>query len=98
MDSKENQVMRVLGALGIIFIVAGHIEFGLFTIKGIFPYYSFHVYIFLFIAGYFYERSAEEAPFKYVLKKAKAFSDSVRPCGIKRCCLSVIRECNRRTA
>ena len=73
MDSKENKVMRVLGALGIIFIVAGHIEFDLFTIRGIFPYYSFHVYIFLFIAGYFYERSVEENPFKYVLKKAKAF-------------------------
>lgn len=73
MDSKENKVMRVLGALGIIFIASGHIEFDLFTIKGIFPYYSFHVYIFLFIAGYFYQRSDEEAPFKYVLKKVKVF-------------------------
>ncbi|MCR4789181.1 MAG: hypothetical protein K5888_11390 [Lachnospiraceae bacterium] len=71
--SNENKVMRVLSALGIIFIAAGHIELGFFDIKGIFPYYSFHVYIFLFIAGYFYDPASEKAPFKYVLKKAKAF-------------------------
>ncbi len=73
MDRQENRVMRVLSALGIIFIAAGHIEFDFFTIKGVFPYYSFHVFIFLFTAGYFYKRSSEEAPLKYVLKKAVNF-------------------------
>lgn len=57
--------------MGIIFILSGHIGLDFFTIGGLFPYYSFHVYIFIFIAGYFYNPSAEDGILKFILKKAK---------------------------
>ena len=68
---RENKEMRVLAALGMIFIAAGHIELDAFTFWGIFPYYSFHVYIFLFIAGYFYDPDAEKKSIAYILKKLR---------------------------
>lgn len=67
----ENKTLRLLGALGIIFIVSGHIGLDFFTIGGLFPYYSFHVYIFIFIAGYFYNPEDEKHILKYILKKAR---------------------------
>ncbi len=67
----ENRKMRILSAIGIILIVAGHFELDYLTLGGLFPYYSFHVYIFLFVAGYFYSPDVEEHCGKYILKKAK---------------------------
>lgn len=67
----ENKTLRLLSALGIIFIVSGHIGLDFFTVGGLFPYYSFHVYIFIFIAGYFYSPTDEEHVLKYILRKAK---------------------------
>ena len=46
---KENKEFRILSAIGIILVVAGHLGYDLFDIGGLFPYYSFHVFIFLFI-------------------------------------------------
>lgn len=69
--NKENKTLRLLSALGIIFILSGHIGLDFFTIGGLFPYYSFHVYIFIFIAGYFYNPQDEEHILKHILKKAK---------------------------
>lgn len=63
--------MRIFTALGIIFIVCGHLSCEVFTIGGLFPYYSFHVFIFLFVSGYFYDPLTEEHPGKYILHKAK---------------------------
>lgn len=68
---EENRVMRIFSALGIIFILCGHLNFGLFEIGGVFPYYSFHVYMFLFVSGYFYDEKVEEHPLKYIGYKAK---------------------------
>ena len=48
-DTKENIQFRILSALGIIFVVAGHLGYDVFTIGGLFPYYSFHVFIFLVV-------------------------------------------------
>lgn len=48
-NEKENRQFQILSALGIIFVVAGHLGYGVFDIGGLFPYYSFHVYIFLFV-------------------------------------------------
>lgn len=66
---KENRQFRILSALGIIFVVAGHLGYGVFDIGGLFPYYSFHVYIFLFVSGYFYREEAEENIWGYILRK-----------------------------
>lgn len=70
--TKENIQFRVLSAFGIIFVVAGHLGYGLFDMGGLFPYYSFHVYIFLFVSGYFYKDEAEEKIPQYILRKGVA--------------------------
>lgn len=66
---KENKTFRILSAIGIILVVAGHLGYGLFEIGGLFPYYSFHVFIFLFVSGYFYKKEAEEKIGSYILGK-----------------------------
>lgn len=68
---KENKQFRILSALGILFVVAGHLGYGVFELGGLFPYYSFHVFIFLFISGYFYCETAEEHIGKYLWKKCR---------------------------
>ena len=49
---EENKQMRILSAIGMILVVAGHLGYSLFDVGGLFPYYSFHVFIFLFVSGY----------------------------------------------
>lgn len=68
---KENKQFRILSALGILFVVAGHLGYGVFELGGLFPYYSFHVFIFLFVSGYFYCETAEEHVCKYLWKKCR---------------------------
>lgn len=67
----ENKKIRILSALGIILIAAGHLELDYFTLGGLFPYYSFHVYIFLFVSGYFYQTDDEKHIGKFILRKTK---------------------------
>ena len=45
-SNKINPSFRILSAFAIIFVVAGHADFGVFDIAGMFPYYSFHVGVF----------------------------------------------------
>lgn len=66
-----NPQFRLLSAFAIIFVVAGHLDFGVFDVAGMFPYYSFHVGIFAFISGYFYKDESEQDIGNYLLKKAK---------------------------
>lgn len=66
---KENKTFRILSAIGIILVVAGHLGYTLFEIGDLFPYYSFHVFIFLFVSGYFYKKEAEERIGSYILGK-----------------------------
>lgn len=68
-EYKENKEFRILSALGIIFVVAGHLGYNVFEIGDLFPYYSFHVFIFLFVSGYFYRQEAEERIGSYILGK-----------------------------
>lgn len=68
--TKENVQMRVFSALGIIMILCGHLAFNVLEMGGLFPYYSFHVFIFLFISGYFYKPDAEQHILHYIKKKA----------------------------
>lgn len=69
--ANENRKMRMLTALGIILIVAGHLNFDVLSFGGLFPYYSFHVFIFLFVSGYFYNSEDENEPVRFVIRKAK---------------------------
>lgn len=68
---NENIQFRILSAIGIILVVAGHLDFQVFDVGGLFPYYSFHVFIFLFVSGYFYQSESEEHIGAYILKKCK---------------------------
>ncbi len=52
-----------------VMVVAGHIGYNIMTVGELFPYYSFHVPLFMFISGYFYKESEEKHPFVYVKKK-----------------------------
>lgn len=51
--NEKNITFSVLSAIGIILILLGHLDFDVLTFGGLFPYYSYHVMIFVFIAGYF---------------------------------------------
>ena len=76
--------MRLLSVIAISFVVFGHIRFSDFrndltavgTFSGWFPYYRFHLPVFLFISGYFY-KGIEDAPRfgiafgKFLLKKIR---------------------------
>lgn len=66
---RENKEMRILSAIGIILVVAGHLGYQLFDIGGLFPYYSFHVFIFLFVSGYFYKRESRDNIIGYLAGK-----------------------------
>lgn len=68
-EYKENKEFRILSALGIILVVAGHLGYNLFDVGGLFPYYSFHVFIFLFVSGYFYKPEAETKVLSYIWGK-----------------------------
>lgn len=68
---EENKQMRILSAIGMILVVAGHLGYSLFDVGGLFPYYSFHVFIFLFVSGYFYREEAEQHLLRYIGKKCK---------------------------
>lgn len=66
-----NAVFGVLSALAILMIVAGHAGYDVLTVGGLFPYYSFHVPLFMFISGYFYREEEEGHPLAYLKKKVK---------------------------
>lgn len=74
--------MSILSVIAISFVVFGHFNFpqidsqAVGTIFGWFPYYSFHLPLFLFISGYFFRDFSEEAGFfrsfgKFLLKKIR---------------------------
>lgn len=68
---KYNMTFCILSGIAIIMIVAGHVGYNILTIGDLFPYYSFHVPLFLFISGYFYREEEEEHPLAYCKKKVK---------------------------
>ncbi|MCM1267213.1 MAG: acyltransferase family protein [Bacteroidales bacterium] len=70
-NASYNVTFGVLSAFAILMIVAGHAGYEIFTVGGLFPYYSFHVPLFLVISGYFYREEEEESPFLYCKKKVK---------------------------
>lgn len=50
-NTEENSQFRILSALGIIFVVAGHLGYGVFDMGGLFPfpcvYFSVCIRVFL---------------------------------------------------
>ena len=51
----ENMVMRALYLMAIVLVVDGHTTLGdMFSMGGLFRYYSFHLMLFAFGAGYFF--------------------------------------------
>ena len=73
---KSNKQMMILSFLGIIFVVAGHTWDQLNLFNNIFPFYSFHMALFVFISGYFYKEKYEDNIFSkngYIVKKIKTF-------------------------
>lgn len=70
-EREVNGTFRILSAIGILLVVAGHADFHILDMGGLFPYYSFHVPLFLFISGYFYEERAEQGIGDYVKRKAR---------------------------
>lgn len=68
-DKQYNMTFGVLSSLAIIMVVAGHIGYNIMTVGDLFPYYSFHIPLFMFISGYFYRESEEEHPLFYIKKK-----------------------------
>ncbi|MCM1089120.1 MAG: acyltransferase family protein [Muribaculaceae bacterium] len=70
-EKEYNMTFCILSGIAMIMIVAGHVGYDILTFNGLFPYYSFHVPLFLFISGYFYKEREEEAPLAYCKRKIK---------------------------
>lgn len=70
-ETAVNQTFCILSAIAMILVVMGHVDEGMLTIGGLFPYYSFHIALFLFISGYFYHPREEEQVGAYLKRKAR---------------------------
>ncbi len=68
---KRNLTFSILSVIGMILIIMGHLDLNVLSFGGIFPYYSYHVMIFVFISGYFYKPEDEDDIIGFVLRKAK---------------------------
>ena len=71
-ETAVNRQFCILSALAMILVVMGHVDEGMLTIGGLFPYYSFHIALFLFISGYFYKPEKEEQIGAYLTGKARS--------------------------
>ena len=64
-----NMQFCILSALGMFFVVDGHLNNSYLDIGGLVPYYSFHMPLFAFISGYFYKKGSEHLLGVYAKKK-----------------------------
>jgi len=68
-----NYTFKILYAIGMIMIVAGHCgNGGIDLLYDWFPPYAVHLGLFMFSSGYFYKDKAEEAKRSFVWKKVKS--------------------------
>lgn len=70
-SNERNSTFMVLSCIGILLVILGHLNFGVLEFGGIFPYYSYHVLIFVFIAGYFYKENDAQNILKFIWRKVK---------------------------
>lgn len=71
-SGEMNLQFKLLSAIGIIIIVAGHCyQGGISLAYEWFPPYSFNIALLVFISGYFYKPTHEEHFLKYIWKRAK---------------------------
>ena len=71
-EKKINYQMKLMYACGIVFVIAGHTsELVLPVVSNWFPLYAFHLALFVFVSGYFYDQKSEDNVCKYILKKVK---------------------------
>lgn len=59
-NEKTNKKMMILSVVGILIVVLGHVGYDIKLISDVFPYYSFHMVLFIFISGYFYKPKYEK--------------------------------------
>ncbi len=72
MKEKSNKKMMILSFLGIIFVVLGHTTgHQTYFFGSLFPFYSFHMPLFMFISGYFYKPENEKNIKKYIVLQFK---------------------------
>lgn len=65
----ENKQFCILSAIAMLLVVMGHVDEGLLTIGGLFPYYSFHIALFVFISGYFFRSEDVDRPLGWLKRK-----------------------------
>lgn len=71
-DREEyNITFGILTGAAMVMVVAGHLGYNILTVGDLFPYYSFHVPLFMFISGYFYKETGKGQVFSYVKKKIR---------------------------
>ena len=71
MLEARNKTFTILSCIGICLIILGHLNYGILEFGGLFPYYSYHVLIFVFISGYFYKPEDENNILAFIKRKAK---------------------------
>lgn len=72
MNKPINYQFKILYALGMIFVLAGHTKGGGISLfYDWFPPYSFHLMLFMFASGYFYNSCSEDNVKQYLWKKIK---------------------------
>ena len=72
MKAQTDYRFKLLYAIGIIIILAGHMEHKGFSLAfELFPPYAFHLGLFVFASGYLYKDNSIDNVGKYILKKAK---------------------------
>lgn len=72
MSRQINYDMKVLYAFGIVFVAAGHCSYGGVSLGyDWFLPHAFHLGLFMFISGYFYEDGSKEHILSYIGRKAK---------------------------
>ena len=67
--NKKNKVFLILSFFGIVFVVLGHLNNVNIGVNILFPYYSFHMPLFMFIAGYLFKEGYVDCVKDYILKK-----------------------------
>lgn len=68
---KRDFTFTILSFIGILLVELGHLGWNVLDVGGVFPYYSFHVLLFVFISGYFYKTEDENDIKNYIIRKVK---------------------------